>query len=218
MLFSGLRISVSGCDNILQKKIELYWDKYPDVQLFFTHKPDRTASLCVLPAALLPRYLNEDTQNFISAPVLAYGPPEAIALSFASGCCDYLCTPWTPVELFERIRRCLKLAALVFDDYRFIPESGMLYCVNLNSTASVSVRLTHREEAVFKILTRNRGRYFDRNLLCDLLQLNVSDESRAVDMLVSRLRTKILTLSLNAGIKPAGGLIRTSSGRGWAIL
>ena len=221
MAFAGFKISVSGCDHIVKKKIELYRDNYPDVQLFFARKPDADSRLCVLPADMVSGYFADNPERLLPAPVIAFGPASAIALSLAAGCSDYLCSPWTPEEFFERILRCCRNSDIETNDCRLCAESGFLHCIRKNadggSGAVLSVKLSRSEDILFKTLVRNKGNYLGRGLLADMLGNRGSEGSRAVDMHVSRLRSKISYLYRQSGINPAEGPVRSAAGRGWAI-
>lgn len=216
MSFSGLTVSVSGIDSITKKKLKLYRE-VSRVQLFFVEKPDLDRSLCVLPVVMLPHYFSSKVPPAIlRPPVVGFGPPEAMSLSLSAGCVDYLCNPWSSDEFFNRIDRALLGTSFRHEDLRFFNPDGELCCIVNDSLHRI--RLSKSEELIIKIFSRNPGVYFSRQVLSELLSGNGNDESRAVDMYISRLRKKITALCSDAGKLPGGSPIRTASSRGWGIL
>lgn len=216
MLSPGLTISVTGVDSITKKKLKLY-RRNSNVQLFFTDKPDLSRNICFLPAELLPEYFSSKRSNVcFNPPAVAFGPPEAMKLSIASGCIDYLCNPWSPEEFYARLCRCSPGVSFQYQGARFYSVDGELICMT-DDQHRYALRLSKSETTIIKILSCNRGHFFSRQSLSEILSCGRNQDSRAVDMYISRLRTKIKELCHTAGIQADDSPVRTSSGKGWGI-
>ncbi|MFP4302196.1 MAG: response regulator transcription factor [Spirochaetaceae bacterium] len=127
-------------------------------------------------------------------PVLVLGSPESLPSAFALGCSDYLRDPWSPEELFVRLRsragrisRTLFGEPLTLSGERLEGESG-------------EVTLEPGEARVLRALMLAPGVTVDRRFLSLLLGLApaLSSNSRALDARISRLRKKVKPLLSNA--------------------
>ena len=226
---SALSVSVAGCDAVTKKKLKLYMDNHPDVQLFFIdsrvpHERDMPSGtdLIVLPSEAVVRYFDHTKHSKLIRPlVIAYGPAGSMCYSIAAGCCDYLCDPWQPEELYSRLAMAGIKEELRLDEYRLICLPGRF--LGILSTADPEticgrVRLSRSRLNLYRILKGNRGSYIDRETLAALLNIRRGPESRAVDMIVSRLKKKISGLfeGCEAGCS-AAELICSAEGRGWSL-
>lgn len=218
MSLSGFSISVSGCDSIVKKKLELYRDN-PDVQLFFVRTPDTSCSLCILPAADLVSFLdNANDQRLLLPPLIAFGPAEAMSAAVDAGCSDYLCEPWLPIEFFERARLCCRAGLVDLGGPALGCRQDCRLAVYQDGAPIAGLYVPHAEYILFSLFSRNRGRFFGRESLAAILGLEQAAGSRAVDMHISRLRLSIKTLLLDVGLSAENNPLITSSGRGWGIL
>ncbi len=222
MQFTGRRVYVAGVDSIRKKKIKLYMDNRPDVQLFFIDSSViNSINSCVdqLGIYIIPHTfvsdlfpIDDKTMKGLSlfAPqVIGFGPVEAMAFSFMSGCNDYLCEPWEPEELYIRSFRCIQ------SESKKVGE-GSLYMIDEHrlyySNREECINLSKAESIIIRVLLRNKGIFINRETLGILTESRYEgrNSSRAIDMKISRLRSKIRSL---CGDCP----IRTSSGYGWTI-
>jgi DNA-binding response OmpR family regulator len=219
---SGFKVIITGMDILMKKKLQLNSGKTPDVQLFFINDlsgcPE--ADLLVIPDRDAVSVLRGGGAH--ASPVLCYGSPENMGLCLSAGCVDYLCSPWTADEFYERVRRCRRTWIIRLDDSSLIlSAAGGLCLISGPDSKSVSVELTAAEQRVLKLFILNRGCYFSREMFSELLSCEADEKSRKVDMLISRIRAKITALAAESfpGVHlPAGGIIKTKSGSGWGIM
>ena len=212
---SGIRVSVSGCGSDMKNKLRLYGDKNPDVRLFFCKNPD-TCPECdvfVIPDSSASGFL----AGGVSAPVICYGPPENIGICLSAGSSDYLCEPWTPAELFSRVRRSAAFGSITVQGCSISIAGRSLRLVPPEPGPCFEVELSASEAAILRTLIKNRGCYIDRAALGAIISSRAGSGSRTVDMHVSRLRKKLQALLAGASADPVP-VIQTASGRGWGII
>jgi hypothetical protein len=215
--YSGLKVIVSGCGGVMKSKLKLYGDKNPDVRLFFCNNPEpfSQGDVFVIPDSAASGFLTGGP----SAPVICYGSPENIGICLSAGCSDYLCEPWTPAELFSRVRRssAFRTVSVQGCSLRCTGRKLMLTPPGPGSGSCPEVELSASEAAIFRALLRNRGCYVDRETLSAIISSRGGAGSRSVDMHVSRLRKKLHGLLAGVSTEPVP-VIRNASGRGWGII
>ena len=135
--------------------------------------------------------------------------PQAVPIIFASR--------GGPPEFFERARRCCDATLLKAGAYSLAAGAGRLLLFSDNETLIGKASLHASEYELFRLFTRNRGRFFSRSLLSELLGYSRAEGSRSADMHVSRLRKRINTLLTEAGASVDDNPVITHSGRGWGI-
>jgi DNA-binding winged helix-turn-helix (wHTH) protein len=132
--------------------------------------------------------------EFAPPAVIAYGDAEEIESAFVLGAIEYLTDPWSPIELRARLRRVLNA------DRIFSIIDGTTYR-----------NLTPRMRATWDLLARHTGRIVDRATIgarIGVPSTALQRGSRAVDMVVSRLR-RVLA--------PRGVEIETIRGIGYRL-
>jgi hypothetical protein len=131
--------------------------------------------------------------------VLPYGDPEQIGRAFIQGAADYLCLPFTFTELDARVRR-LELSS----------DSAWSYGSTVQ-IAGCDLVVTGSRRDVLALLYRHRGRIVDRDAVADSCGITGGEgsRSRAVDMVISRLRREIA---------PAPVRIETIRGIGYRLV
>jgi two-component system, OmpR family, response regulator TctD len=112
---------------------------------------------------------------------LPYGPPEEIGRAFLLGASDYLCLPFDITELEARVRR-----------LEFTGESTWSYGSTVQ-IAGCDLVVSGARRDLLALLYRHRGRIVDRDTVADSCGIARDDtsRSRAVDMVISRLRREI---------------------------
>ncbi len=112
-----------------------------------------------------------------------------------SGADDYLCKPISPEELLLRIKAVLRRLHLDFEEitdinflhYQLNPESRML------SYENKQVQLSSAEHQLLLQLVARQGKIVSRDILfSNLDNAQIYQQGRALDILVSRLRRKML--------------------------
>ncbi len=204
------RINISGCSVITKTNIELYIRSFPGIQFFFTGKPDlkKKYSVYILNTSVFTTL----PESFaVLNPVILYGPHEYISAALSAGAADYLCEPWTPEELTARCGKLLEREKLQFTGWDLdLKTSGFLHLNNPERRQSCRIFLSKSERTVLRMLLMYRGTYLNRELLNSALNTRVSG-SRAADMAVSRLRSKL------SDYCKTEDLILTSTHSGWCI-
>lgn len=132
--------------------------------------------------------------NGVDTPILmltAMGDIDNRISGLEAGADDYLPKPFEPKELLLRINNILKRRQQIvvssdvyFGDCRYNTKTGHLF---LNETP---VLLTSAEQDLLKILVARAGEILTRE---ELTQLIGTDNERAVDVQITRLRKKIET-------------------------
>jgi len=172
---------------------------------FSTDGERREPELEIIPAELF--LANADSRRF-AVPVFAYGPAALLAACFEAGCSDYLRDPWSLAELATRAHR--------FGKLRF--DTGGLSLEMGGSTLSIvgpsgrSILLNERERRLLKVLVENSGAVVTRSAIARVLRKAYRPESRWVDVLVARLRSRLELLEVGLG-----HTIRASRGLGYRI-
>ncbi len=116
-------------------------------------------------------------------PTIATGSDSCMDEAFSFECSDYLCEPWSETEMESRVRKCSKISF----------ASGMLYIeeFSLNGPSGTHP-LTPEDILILKLFHANRAKVIPKQALISLLGLK--QESRALDMRISRLRAMFKAL------------------------
>lgn len=141
---------------------------------------------------------------------LAYGPPGRLRSAYLAGVDDYLKEPWDEDELVFRLERFMaawpvetSAGRMTVNDCYLTHESGR------------RISLRRQEAMVLGVLARAAGETVPRDLLRRRLGGNLPVESRAVDMWISRSRTK---LAACLGTPQAAALIESVRGAGYRLV
>ena len=124
--------------------------------------------------------------------------------TYKKGCDDYLVKPFEPVELILRINKLLSPRVgnkinqkIMFGDFEF--DSNLQELRNNEKL----IKLTHKESLILDFLGKNLNKSVNRNELAKIL--NIKEDSRSVDVFITRLRKKIENLDGSSFLKTIRG-------------
>jgi len=138
----------------------------------------REYSVALIPVSDIPKEKLFLWDSLWYIPVLATGPDSCMDEAFSFDCSDYLCEPWSDTELEARARRCSRISF----------AAGSVFIENFSMTGPSGVQtLAAQDLMVLKLFHANRTKGIHKLALCALL--GQKQESRALDMRISRLRT-----------------------------
>lgn len=168
------------------------WSTAPADRIGVTRLDPAEYSVVCLPLRILPR----TGTAALPVAVLPYGPPDQIQHAFFLGTHDYLCMPSSVEEVVARATR--------------IERAGQKTYGSVVSIGGESVVLSGNQRQLWHLLLRHRGRIVDRAAIAAVagIDTDTGDGSRAVDMVVSRLRQRIA---------PYGETIESVRGRGYRL-
>lgn len=145
------------------------------------------ADWSVVPAQRLPDLESSRDRLMQRTRVIAFGAPELLPPAFMFGCWDFLKDPWSPEELYLRLRRTVlddnENSSLGIDKLEFDHE--MVW------SARHAVDLRPAEFRLLRRLVSAAGEVISRQALELTLANAVSANSRALDMHISNLRRKL---------------------------
>lgn len=171
-------------DNILCEEINQRKELFGSTKFVFNaYTGDfSTFDYIVMPSDL---YLSLQLKLIRPSKIICYGPANLLSLSYISGCVDYIKDPWTIEELACRITY---LNTLEFNTSKILMKLDR----NKISCCSYSEFLSDDEGKVLDLLVVAKG----SPVSVDTLELAVygfkqNTDSKAISMIVSRLRKKI---------------------------
>jgi len=125
--------------------------------------------------------------------------------SYKYGCDDYLVKPFEPLELVLRINKLLnpRINKIKLSNEYFFGE----FKYNLNAKSlkknDESIQLTSKEQFLLEILLNNINKEVSREFV--IKKLGLESSLRSIDVLVNRLRKKIMTNSKTSFLKTIRG-------------
>jgi DNA-binding response OmpR family regulator len=122
-------------------------------------------------------------------PFIAYGAADYLVDAYGDGAADYLKDPWSASECLLRLERVLGLVEIK------VPVHGLTLRGESLSGPRGTIDLPGEEAELLRILSREYPRRVSRNILNRLIWPAMTDESRAVDITISRLRKHITLVS-----------------------
>ncbi len=204
---------------MLRTRVETYCRRFPGLKVVFTQHPLEPRKVCLyvieiarieeIPLTALDATAGGRT-GVAAVPVLGYGPPEELSAAWNAGCADYLKSPWTITELHFRIDRLL-----------LAPGRGLaLGQVEIKDTEIVCGRFRHdlsaQERKILSFLVRNAGVSVPREALYYGIWGTTGVGSRAVDMHISKLRSKLKDLQHDLAPEKKVTII-TTRGEGYCM-
>ena len=126
-----------------------------------------------------------------------------------TGVDEYLAKPFEPEELLLRIENVIKRNSQISKDINSIKIGMFSFNLNENSLSinKHQIKLTIKESKVLLYLYKNLGKDVSREKLAEEIVVS----SRTIDVLVKRLREKIL------GLPKAKNILLTSRGIGYKL-
>jgi hypothetical protein len=177
----SLTLLVIGADAALRERLGAF---VFSGRMEFLEKPpsDRAAgAVALLP---LPSGVREVSFLPVGLPFIAVGGPDQVGAAYDLGAADFLREPWPDEELRRRAER---LGTGGFA----VPEAGLRVAAGWLYGPDGSVALSAPERFLLAELCREMGRRVSRSAVRRYLGVSRAVESRAVDVLVSRLRRRI---------------------------
>ena len=196
-------------DSILIEMVKIFSERYRDIFTFyFAHRPiyDFIYDLIITPVCFCREIKQYKDNSSFFTPVMAYGSPSMIQNAYLSGSIDYLKKPWKMEELGFRVMNYIKHYRRTFRKKSIILENRKL--IIGDKTAEIN----HKEYLLLKILYQHFGRLVHKRVIEKLIWGKTMENSKALDMLIMRVRKKIDKLSFPGKkiiktVKPIGYLI-----------
>lgn len=134
----------------------------------------------------------------------ALGNIEKKIKTYKKGCDDYLVKPFEPLELILRINKLLSPRVnvkirqkIIFGDYEF--DSNLQELRNKDKL----IKLTYKESMILNFLGKNLNKAISRNDIARFLK--IKENSRSVDVFITRLRKKIENIDGSSFLKTIRG-------------
>lgn len=166
-----------------------------------SHHVERKPDVVVAPGGIAGTNLWDQAESSLRC---GYGAPEDMERVFLLGADDYLCSPWTEIELTVRIYRLLQKRREVMGNVITIGDESFV--------------LSRIHAVLWHALSQRPGVAVERERLFELvmnpevrggLRTDQSASSRAIDIQISRLRRVLGTY---------GRLIETVRGKGYRLI
>ena len=152
----------------------------------------------------------ENNSNASSLKFIVYGEQKDIALSFKTGCTDFLKDPWDNDELEARILKILNVKKMQVIWNKLVLSQEAI------STNNFSTDISIEEYIILKKLIENKYKPVPREALHFALWGKHTNDSRVVDMHIAKIRKKIKTLKKYDNL--CCGNIKTIRSYGYMII
>ncbi len=190
-----INISFVSDDSLLIERIKIFAGSSGKIFTFFySRRPvfDPEFDIIVAPAHYLSLLTELCEQRKYSIPFIIYGSSDKLAVSFQSGAVDYLKDPWNMAELGQRILNYFGHVKRTWLKQEISVSQAML------KIGSRTCPLTYREYLLLRVLLQNYGNLVYSETIRLAVWGNTETSTKALDMLIMRLRKKI------RNILPAG--------------
>ena len=157
-------------------------------------------------------FLKEFRKNNTHIPILmlsALSNIEKKVSTYQFGCDDYLVKPFEPAELILRIRKLLN-PRINLSTTKKISFGDFEFDFNLQELRKNNhpIKITNKEAMIIDQLSKNMNKTTSRNEIAQNLKIN--EDSRNVDVLITRLRRKIIN-------KDGSSFLKTIRGHGYML-
>ena len=152
-------------------------------------------------------FLKEFRKKNTNVPILmlsALSNIEKKVITYQFGCDDYLIKPFEPAELILRIKKLLNprinlrtSKKISFGDFEF---DFNLQELRKNNNP---IKITNKEAMIIEQLGKNMNKTISRNEIAQNLKIN--EDSRNVDVFITRLRRKIINSDGSSFLKTIRG-------------
>ncbi len=170
------------------ERVHEYFDTLEDFEILVVPAgPLPDADWSVVPAQRLPDLEPNRNRLMQRTRIIAFGAPELLPPAFMFGCWDFLKDPWSPEELYLRLRRA------VVDDGEdpSLHGDALEFDHEMIWSARHAVDLRPAEFRLLEKLVSSAGDVVSREALTFTLSSAVASSSRALDMHISNLRRKL---------------------------
>ena len=184
-------ISFISDNNLLIERVKLFSIRYGDFFTFFYNKKpvfDNFFDIMVSPDEYLNEISNFKRENNFFVPFIIYGDGSNLAYSFQCGAIDFLKNPWKIEELGYRILNYLKNGKNIFQKRDITVNKNSLEIGNK------FCHISRKEFLLLRLLILHHGRLVHKNLIWNVIWNKQPDKSKALDMLILRLRKKIASI------------------------
>lgn len=192
------------------ERVQVYFDDFDDFDVLIvpnTDLPD--ADWSVVPADRLPEVETARPGLIHRTRLIAFGAPELLTPAFMFGCWDFLKDPWSPEELYLRLRR-----GSIEEQAREISTAETIeFDHEMLWSSRHAVDLRPAEYRLLEVLVSYRDEVVSREALTLTLSRTLKSHSRSLDMHISHLRRKLRVVTAP---DPAP-VIEVERGRGYVL-
>lgn len=170
------------------ERVHEYFESVDDFEILVVPSgPLPDADWSVVPAQQLPDLAPNRDRLVQRTRIIAFGAPELLPPAFLFGCWDFLKDPWSPEELYLRLRRAVgnETGSAALDSEALEFDHEMIW------SARHAEELRPAEFRLLEQLVANAGEVVSRETLSLTLSKSVPSGSRALDMHISNLRRKL---------------------------
>ena len=170
------------------ERVQDYFERVDDYDVLIVPEgPLPEADWSVVPADRLPDLEEARPRLVQRTRLIAFGSAELLTPAFLFGCWDFLKDPWSPEELYLRLRRVA--------DPESTPDRSIAGTLEFDAemiwSSRHAVDLRPAEYRLLEVLVHRAGEIVSREELNVALSHSLAEHSRSLDMNISNLRRKL---------------------------